>query len=188
MRLWLAVVVATNIGACAREARSSRLSDISLLTSEGRPSSLNDYVSNSRYTIVEFFSADCPVQRAHDRRLIELFERYRSYGVAIVLVDSESGASPERDAVERRARGYPFPLLIDERGRLAEAVGAAYSTYSLILDREGHVHYRGGVDSDRLGTASNSVPYLRNALDELLSGSEPRIADSKAFGCALRRW
>ncbi len=182
------LMLVSNLVACAKEIRPPNLLESRLLTSTGDNWSLGAHISSERFTILEFFSADCPVQRAHDRRLIQLHEQYRSRGVAIVLIDSESAASPKRDAVEAKSRGYPFPILIDEGGRIADLLQAEYSTFSVIVDSKGRTHYAGGIDSDHSELKPGSAPYLRDAIDDLLAGNEPRRAKTKTLGCSLQKW
>jgi hypothetical protein len=137
-------------------------------------------------TVLVFFSAHCDCQSVHDGRLRELGEQYRGRGVAFFAIDSELDATLERDAQEARRRAYPYPILIDRRATLARALGAEYATYAIVLDARGRVRYRGAVDSDLVHLRADATPHLRNALDDLLAGREPRRAYVEALGCALQ--
>lgn len=135
-----------------------------------------------------FFSPDCHCLAQHDARLLALDAVFRPRGVRFYAIDSEVRASAERDAEEARRRGYTFPILVDRGAKLADALEAQYATYSVVVDREGRVHYRGGIDSDKIDLHDDATPYLRDALDDLLAGREPRLAYAKTLGCALQRW
>ncbi len=139
----------------------------------------------AKLTVIEFFSHHCPCQEAHDPRLRELAANYGPRGVAFYAVDSESGATIERDQKESTTRGYPFPLLIDTGGKLARAIGATYATYTVVLDAEGHLVYGGGIDSDKSHLTDGALPYLKNALDDALGGGKVRAPRTEAFGCSL---
>jgi hypothetical protein len=102
-----------------------------------------------------------------------------------VAVDSEAGTTPESLAAEARADGVP--VLADEGSRLADELGAEYATYTVIVDRAGHVRYRGGIDSDDRWLHPAAIPYVRDALDDLLAGRAPRRPEGRALGCVLRR-
>ena len=138
------------------------------------------------WTVLVFFSADCDCQAAHDARLRELDHRYRPRGVRFFAIDSEIHAGLARDAAEARSRGYGFPMLIDRHAAVAKALGAEYSTYSVVLDARGRIRYRGGIDSDLVHLRSDATFYLRDALEDLLAGREPHRAYGEALGCALR--
>lgn len=176
-----------SLAACAPAPRApSRLPAATLLASDGAHP-LAEIVRPGRVTVIVFFSADCPCQAAHDARLRDLSSAYASRGVDVVAVDSEAGASPERSAKEARARAYPFPLLANPRGALADALGAEFATFTVVVDAAGSVRYRGGLDSDRTHMTEDASLWVRNAVDRLLAGASPEPAEAEALGCALRR-
>ncbi len=144
--------------------------------------------SHGTLTVLVFFSETCHCLAAHEPRLFELYGRYHPRGVDFLMVDSETSGSEERDALEARRRGYPFPLIRDPGARLAGALGAQYASYVVVLDAEGRVRYHGGIDSDKSRLHDDARPYLQDALDDLLSGRAPRVAEGKTLGCALQRW
>jgi hypothetical protein len=128
------------------------------------------------------------VLRAHDERLSAIANAYGARGIRFFAIDSEVGASIERDRAEAEQRRYPFPILLDERARLQKAFGAEYAGDTIVLDRDGQVRYRGGIDSDRVRLTGDATPYLSDALADLLAGRSPRVASAKVLGCALRTW
>ncbi len=139
-----------------------------------------------KYTAIVFFSADCHVLRAHDERLRALAQDFREAGVKFVALDPEPGATAARDEEEAKRRGYPFPILIDDGAKFARAFGAEFAGHTVVLDRKGAIVYRGGIDSDRVHLTDDATPYLRDALGDLLAGRQPRVAQAKVLGCALR--
>lgn len=139
-------------------------------------------------TVLVFYSPHCHCLSAHEARLLALYERYHPRGVQFYLVDSEVGATPERDAAEVRAHGYPFSMVTDAGAKLADQVGAKYASYAVVADAQGTIRYRGGIDSDAIHLTRDATPYLANALDDLLAGRDPRTPEAKALGCALQTW
>jgi hypothetical protein len=139
-------------------------------------------------TVLVFFSPNCHCLALHDQRLVGLYERYHARGVDFVMVDSETSGSAENDAREATRRGYPFPIVRDPGAKLADAVGAQYASYSVVLDAHGRLRYHGGIDSDRSHLHDDAQPYLRDAIVDLLSGRSPRVAEGKTLGCALQTW
>ena len=142
----------------------------------------------ARLTVLIFFSPECPSLSAHGPRLLSLFEQDHLRGVEFFMVDSEVGGSPERDAAEARNRGYPFPILRDPDGKLADALGAEYAGYAVVFDSTARVRYHGGIDTDRAHLRDDATAYLANALDDLLADREPRVAEGKTLGCSLQKW
>jgi hypothetical protein len=139
-------------------------------------------------TVLVFSSPGCHCMRAHVPRLRALYDRFHDRGVAFFLVDSEVGASKERDETEARGQGLPYPVLIDAGAKIAEEVGADYASFTVVADAKGRVRYRGGIDSDRDVLHDDAVPYVASALEDVLAGREPRFIEEKALGCALRKW
>lgn len=185
-----AALVALLLGACG--SRPSRLPDVStsvpLLEPHRQAIDVRRLIASAPFTVLVFFSPDCHCLDAHEGRLRALFDADQPRGVQFVMIDSEVRASPERDAEEARRRRYPFPILTDAHGRLAAALGAVFAGYVVVLDPDGRVHYRGGVDSDKIHLHDDADPYLKNALDALLDHREPPVAEGKTLGCALQTW
>ncbi|APR83018.1 Hypothetical protein A7982_08367 [Minicystis rosea] len=181
----LALILSLLVTACAAP-RTEAARAHSSAASSAVPT-IDALVHPGRFTVVTFFSASCPCQRAHDDRLRALFDRYHARGVDFVAVDAEADAAPSRDTSEARARSYPFPLVSDPEGRLADALGAEYATYTVLLDDKGHVRFRGGIDSDKSHLTDDAKPWLRDAIERVLAGRDPDPAEAKTLGCALRR-
>jgi hypothetical protein len=144
--------------------------------------------SHGAVTALVFFSPACHCLAVHDPRLVALYEAYHPRGLALLLVDSETSGSPERDDAEARRRAYPFPIVRDPGAKIAAALGAQYATYSVVLDAEGRVRYHGGIDSDKNHLHSDAQPYLSDAIRDLLEGRPPRVPSTEALGCALQTW
>ena len=184
----LALAALLALAGCApRGHLPVRVPDLTLPGSDGAAHRLEAIVRRAPFTVIVFFSADCPCQRAHDPRLRELFAQYRPRGVEVVAVDAEATATPASDRDEALARGYPFPLLTDPDGAVADALGAVWATYAVVVDASGRVRYRGGLDSDRTHLTEGAALWLRDALDRVLAGGEPEPAETSSLGCALRR-
>jgi AhpC/TSA family len=139
-------------------------------------------------SVLIFFSADCYCLLAHSQRIGELVQTFGPRGVRFWAIDSEVSSTIERDRAEARERAYPFPILLDPGALEARAFGAAYAGYVVVLNGRGEVLYRGGIDSDCVRLRSDSARYLKNALEDLLAGFAPRLAESKTLGCVLRTW
>ncbi|MEO7112150.1 MAG: redoxin family protein [Polyangiaceae bacterium] len=177
------VVFFSAMTACAPARAPSSPPQMSLAGTDGQAHALVD--PQSRFTVVEFFSIHCPCQAQHDERLRALAAAYASRGVSFRAVDSEVGASVERDRNEAQRRAYPYPILIDDHGTVARAYGADYATYSVLVDANGHILYSGGIDSDKSHLRDDATPFLRDAIDDALSQRPMRRTEAKALGCSL---
>lgn len=158
----------------------------SLVGVDGSRRSLTDLTRRAPWTVVMFVSSTCPCMASHRDPLEDLAAAYAPRGVQFLAVESDVTITPQGLAAE--AREYSMPLLRDEGARLANAFGAESATYTVVVDREGHIRYRGGFDSDRVTRHPDATPYVRDALEDLLAGRPPRRPETNALGCMLRKW
>lgn len=183
-----AVALLVGTGCASVQTPASQVPGTSLIAPGGSSVDVRQLVAEAPFTVLIFFSRDCHCLDQHDARIRELYDAYRPHHVQLLMVDSEVRASLELDAAEAVRRGYGFPILIDRAAKLAAALGAEYATYSVVVDAQGRVRYRGGFDSDKTHLRETATPYLRNALDDQLAGLPPRLAEAKTLGCALEKW
>ena len=167
-------------------APESVLPDLTLASSNGRSYALRNAVGDARFTVFVFFSAHCQCLSAHDERLTELAREYQPQDVQFFLVDSEVGDALERDRSEAQRRQYPFPILADPGGRLAQSFGVRFATTTLVVDSMGNVRYHGGIDSEKRKPDPAGRFYLKEALAALLAGKTPEFTETKSLGCYLR--
>ena len=181
---WRLVAALALAAACA-PAAAPHVPAVDLQSTHGEVERVPSNLSGARWTVLVFLSADCPCFEAHEPRLAALARDYGSRGVRFLLVDSERESSASRAARVSIEQKLALPLLIDRDASLADALGAEYATYSVVLDREGVIRYRGGIDSDKSFLRADATPYLRDALDDLLAGTAPRRPETEALGCVL---
>lgn len=135
-----------------------------------------------------FVTRRCPIARRYLPELVRLEQVYRARGVRVVVVD----ATPDPDVLATAAFGQeldlPLPLVKDERGLAAGALGVTRSPEVALLDARGRLRYRGRVDDRvRLGGA-RAEPTRRDlaaALDEVLSDAAVSVAETPVDGCLL---
>jgi hypothetical protein len=180
------LVLGLALGGCAtaREPQVPRFARMTLDGTDHAPHALP--ASDATLTVLVFFSAHCPAMAAHDPILVDLATTYRPRGVRFFAIDSEDQAGLDRDAKEADARRYPFPILLDPSAAAADAVGAEYSTFSVVIDALGQIRYRGGIDSARVHGAAQQA-FLADALDDVLAGVPVRKARGVVLGCALQK-
>ena len=81
--------------------------------------------------------------------------------------------------------GWPMPYLRDESQEVARAYGARTTPDCFVLDAEGRIAYRGAPDAD-YADPSHDAAWLRDALDAVLAGAEPAVAETKPVGCSIK--
>jgi peroxiredoxin len=186
MNRWI-LTAALLLAACAH-APPPKPSDSPIVASDGSSAVFRDYLTRTPWTVLVFISTDCPCVTMHDARLKELSHAYKARGVQFLAVDSEVNTTADSARRMATERAYPFPVLVDRGAVLANTYGAEYATFTVILDRGGNVRYRGGIDSDRHQLHDDAHFYVRDALDDLVAGRNPRTPEAHTLGCVLRKW
>jgi hypothetical protein len=156
-----------------------------LAASDGTSRSLAAEVAAHDFTVVLFFSAECPVVRSHDARIIALAKIFPQ--VHFLAVDAQATATLEGAKASVEKRSYPFPMVVDAKGTWADALGVRFSATVVVLERAGRVRYFGGIDDRRVETSPTAKPFLESALEKLLAGKEPEPSTTRPLGCVLKR-
>lgn len=148
---------------------------------------LKDAWSKSKLTVLLFIATQCPVSKAYDARMAQIARDYEKRGVRFLGVNSNKQEAAAEIAAHAKANGFSFPVLKDDKNVVADAYGASVTPEVFIIDGTGVVRYRGRIDENKEDAAAVKSPDLRNALDALLAGKQPERADTKAFGCSIKR-
>ena len=162
------------------KAPSFTLNDVN-----GKSHSLNDY-SSSKYVALIFIATRCPVSNAYNERMVKLNDDYTSKGITFLGINSNSQEGIEEVKDHAGKNGFSFTVLKDPNNIVADAYGATVTPEVYVIDSKGTVRYHGRIDNSRDSDEISSQD-LRTALDTLLSGKEVAKADTKAFGCSIKR-
>ena len=154
--------------------------------SDGKPVSLADY--KGKTVVLEWINKDCPfVQRHHAAKTMEnLADKYKSKDVVWLAINSSSSATNEIDKKTVETFSLSYPVLNDSAGSVGRAYGAKTTPHMFIIDKEGKLAYKGGIDNDPQGTKANRTNYVAQALDELLAGKPVSTPETKPYGCSVK--
>lgn len=160
------------------------LEDFKLMDVNGKEQSFNS-LKGKNGAILVFLSIQCPVVRGYNDRINKLAEDYQAKGINFIGINSNATESP--DEVKNHAgEHYKFPVLIDKGNVLADKLSANATPEMYFFDAKNKLIYHGAIDNDRSGNNVN-IFYLRDALDENLAGKLVTKAETKAFGCSIKR-
>jgi peroxiredoxin len=141
-------------------------------------------------TVVVFTCNHCPYALAWQQRLDDAARDYREQGVRFLAINANDSERYPRDSYEAmRARvaseDWPMPYLHDSSQEVARAYGAKTTPDVFVLDSERRLRYRGAPDSD-YDDESQRAAWLRDALDAVLGGAEPELAETPPVGCSIK--
>lgn len=151
---------------------------------DGRRHALGD--SPDVPVAVVFSCVHCPYAVAWEDRLNDVAREYAGRA-AVLVVNSNDHLGDRFEHMEARARekGFVFPFLYDESQEVARAYQPARTPEVFLFDAERRLVYHGAPDSD-YQDPDRAVPYLRQALDAVLAGREPPVAETPAVGCTIK--
>lgn len=138
--------------------------------------------------VIEFIATRCPVSKAYDQRMIQLYNDYKDKGVEFVGINSNCNPMEPIDEMKQHATsaGIQFPVLKDTDNLIADLYGARVTPHIYLLDKKGIIQYIGWIDDNQNQERIKSHD-LRNAIEALLAGKDVSVQFTKAFGCTIKR-
>jgi peroxiredoxin len=153
----------------------------------GAPVALKELLGRGKAVVVIFDATKCPYAKGYKERVAAMGKEYAAKGVTFVTVNSNKTEPAAEVAEDAKAHGFTFPVLKDEGNRVADLYGAQKTPEVYVLDPKGTLVYRGRIDETHDDPKNVKSPDLRNALEAILSGKPVPAAETKAFGCTIKR-
>ena len=156
---------------------------------DGQNHSLDSYADADALVLVQSCN-HCPYVQAWEGRLSAIANDYAGRGVRVVAVNSnDAGSHPDDsfDEMQKRSReqDFTFDYLYDEPQAVARALGAERTPEVFVYDGDRRLRYHGAIDDNRDETGV-SQQYLRDALDAVLAGQDPPLAETPPVGCTVK--
>ncbi len=151
----------------------------------GQARSLSSLMQGNKATVVMFLSVHCPYSNAYNDRMKALAAKYMPNGVAFAGIFSDQNEQSEV-AAYAKAQKFPFPALMDKGDVAADAYTAHVTPETYVINSRGVLVYHGRIDND-MDPANVHTHDLANAIDETLAGRTVAKAQTKAFGCSIKR-
>jgi peroxiredoxin len=163
----------------------TRVPPFKLTDSVGKPVSPDDFAG--KIVVLEFWSFKCPVALAYDQRMATLHAKYRDQGVEFFAVASNKNESKAEIVRNAENLNLALPVWLDLDGGAAEICGATHTPSVVVLDRTGIMRYRGAIDNNKQVNEQGHIAYLEDALKNLIANRPVDPAETKVFGCSLKR-
>jgi peroxiredoxin len=130
------------------------LAAVDLVTLDGKPTAIRDAVGG-RPALISLWATWCEACAGEFEPLARLSNRAGSVGAVVLAVAVGEPRAKVAEFVKTHALGYP--QLVDEQFHFADSVGQKRVPATLVIDRDGHVVYAGGVLDDPALTALEKV-------------------------------
>ena len=148
-------------------------------------------LSDAPATVVVFTCNHCPYALAWHDRIVALAHDYADRGVRVLAINPNDATRYPRDSIEamharvQRGEFDGVPYLRDSSQEVARAYGAETTPDVFVLDAAGLLRYRGAPDAD-YEDRSQRAAFLRDALDAILAGRDPELAQTQPVGCSIK--
>jgi thiol-disulfide isomerase/thioredoxin len=177
----------------------SPLPDFSLPGTDGRTYTPRDFAEAKLVAII-FTCNHCPTAQAYEERIKQLAADYQPRGVAIVAINPNSNDAVRLDELgytdladsleEMKIRAahkqFNFPYLDDgPTEKFSKQLGPIATPHVFIFDADRKLRYQGRIDNNEREDLVKTQD-TRAALDALLAGKQPAVAETKVFGCSTK--
>ncbi|MBX7168666.1 MAG: redoxin domain-containing protein [Pirellulales bacterium] len=169
----------------ARAAERVPIRDLAFLDVQGQVIHPADN-NTARAVVLVFLSPECPICNQYTPELNHLRE---AYPPAVEIYGVVADPSLRRAAIARHAAEYKlsFPLVVDTTGELAAACRPTHVPEAFVLTPRGEMAYRGRIDDQYAApgrrNAQVSHRELADAIDAVLAGRAPAVAQTDPIGC-----
>lgn len=169
--------------------------DFSLENLEGQKESLVSH--QGKFVVLEWVNPDCPFVKKHydTGNMQQLQKEYTQKGVDWLSIDSSAPGKQgyystqewKQILVDRGA--MPTSVLLDPKGMAGHLYGAQTTPHMFVIDPKGILVYQGAIDDIASADATDvekATNYVRQALDEAMSGKPVSVSTTKSYGCSVK--
>jgi peroxiredoxin len=159
--------------------------DFTLKDYNGKEYKLADF-KKSKAIVIMFIATECPVSNAYNERMAALYEVYHEKGISFIGINSNKAEDVQAIKEHSKKNNFGFPVLKDPSNKVADNYGATVTPEVYILNSNLELMYHGRIDDSRSESGVKSRDAA-NALNEILLGKKVTVAETKAFGCTIKR-
>jgi len=158
-----------------------------LTTVDGKTFSLTEAAKSHKAVVVMFIATKCPYSNAYNDRMRDMAAAYGRQGILFAGINSNKSEPAEEVVTHAKKHGLAFPIMKDPDNKVADLYGARHTPEIFVVDPQGMLRYHGRIDENYEDASKVTSPDLKNALDAMLGGRAIARAETKAFGCSIKR-
>ncbi len=157
----------------------------------GKQVSFND-AKMKNGLLVMFSCNTCPYVIKNQERTNEVSNYALANGVGVVILNSNEAYRGNEDsytAMKEYAANqkYNWYYLVDENSVMADEFGANRTPECFLFDNAGKLVYHGAIDDNPSDAGAVSRKHLTLAIDEVKSGKDVSVKESRSVGCSIKR-
>ena len=165
--------------------------EIKMKDISGTEVSLKDAKTN-KGLLVMFSCNTCPYVVKNQTRTNEACKYAKDNGIGVAILNSNEAQRGDDDSYEdmksyAKEQGYNWYYLVDNKSTLADAFGAMRTPECFLFDGDGKLVYHGAIDDNPSDASAVSRKHLVAALDEMKTGKDVSVKQSRSVGCGIKR-
>lgn len=169
-----------------------------LLNQDNKTVSLDEF--KGKKIILEWTNHDCPfVKRHYDTTNMQTIQKDMTDNeiVWLSIISSAEGkqghvSKEQAKELTLKRNAYPTHVLLDTKGSVGRMFSAKTTPHMFVIDELGKVRYQGAIDN--LGNTgalfstdlSKAKNYVKNAVNQLMSGEEVKDKKTRPYGCSIK--
>jgi peroxiredoxin len=163
--------------------------DFELPGTDGSVHHLARYLEKFRAVGVIVMCNHCPYVQMYIDRLKQIQSAFQTQSFTLVGIngnDDDLQNSFEQMKAFATERQLNFPYLRDVTQDVVQSLGATRTPEVFLLDQAGILRYCGSIDDNPQNSQAVQAHYLRDAIVQLLSGTEVTPSFTAAIGCSVK--
>lgn len=142
--------------------------------------------------LVMFSCNTCPYVIKNQQRTIGIGEYAQKMKLGVIVLNSNEalrGNEDSYDAMKEYAKTqqYKWNYVVDKNNEVADAFGANRTPECFLFDKNLKLVYHGAIDDNPSNADAVVKEHLKNAINELTTGKEITVKESRSVGCSIKR-
>jgi peroxiredoxin len=165
--------------------------DVKLKDVSGKEVTLND-IKKQDGLLVIFSCNTCPYVIGNQSRTKEIGAYALKNNVGVILLNANEGDRDGGNSLEAmknyaKEQSYEFPYAVDKNSELADAFGANRTPECYLFDKNNKLVYHGAIDDSPGDISTVKRQHLKNAIDEMITGKNVSVKETRSVGCSIKR-
>ena len=163
-----------------------KLKDIS-----GKEVSMKDAM-RANGLMVMFSCNTCPVVKGYQSRTLEVCKYAADKNIGVILLNSNEATRNDGDSYNdmkeyAKEQKYNFNYVVDKNSAMADAFGANRTPEIFMFNKDGKLVYHGAIDDNPGSPDQVTRKHAIIAIDELVSGKDVSVKETRSVGCTIKR-
>ena len=165
--------------------------DLKMKDISGKEVAMKD-AAKENGVLVMFSCNTCPYVIKNQQRTLAISEYAIKMKIGVLLLNSNEayrGNEDSFDAMKEYAKeqGYQWNYVIDKDHVVADAFGANRTPECFLFDKNLKLVYHGAIDDSPSDVSAVKRIHLQEAINELTTGKEVSVKESRSVGCTIKR-